>query len=76
MLFVVIDFSTYSPNTCYGIKYKITIVKLVKFHVVSGVVSYKIGVIYKILIGMDTFLYGVFVSPHGGLGGSPSFLAC
>jgi hypothetical protein len=25
---------------------------------------------------MNTFLYGVFVSPHGGLGGPPSFLAC
>jgi hypothetical protein len=22
---------------------------------------------------MNTFLYGVFVSPHGGLGGPPSF---
>jgi uncharacterized integral membrane protein len=25
---------------------------------------------------MNTFLYGVFVSPHNGLGGLPSFLAC
>jgi hypothetical protein len=25
---------------------------------------------------MNTVLYGVFVSPHGGLGGPPSFLAC
>jgi hypothetical protein len=23
---------------------------------------------------MNTFLYGVFISPHGGLGGPPSFL--
>jgi hypothetical protein len=38
MLFVVIGFSTYSPNTCYRIKYK-KIVKLVKFHVTSGVVT-------------------------------------
>jgi hypothetical protein len=22
---------------------------------------------------MNTFIYGVFVSPHGGLGGPPSF---
>jgi hypothetical protein len=29
MLFVVIGFSIYSPNTCYRIKYKIKIVKLV-----------------------------------------------
>jgi hypothetical protein len=28
---------------------KIKIVKLVKFHVISGVVSYKSGLIYKIL---------------------------
>jgi hypothetical protein len=48
---------------------KIKIVKSVKFHVISGVVSYKSGFIYKILRGMNTFLYGVFVSPHG-------FLAC
>jgi hypothetical protein len=52
------------------------IVKLLKFHVTSGVVSYKSSLIYKILRGMDTFLYGAFVSPHGGLGGPPSFLAC
>jgi hypothetical protein len=25
---------------------------------------------------MNTFLYGIFVSPHGGLGGPPSLLAC
>jgi hypothetical protein len=31
------------------------------------------GLIYKILRGMNTFLYGVFVSPHGGVGGPPSF---
>jgi hypothetical protein len=37
MLFVVIGFSTYSPNTCYRINIKI--VKLVKFHVTSGVVT-------------------------------------
>jgi hypothetical protein len=49
------------------------IVKSVKFHVISGVVSYKCGHIYKIL---TLFLYGVFVSPHGGLGGPSSFLAC
>jgi hypothetical protein len=48
-------------------------VKSVKFHVTSGVVSYKNGLIYKMLRGMNTFLYGVFVSPHGGLGGPPSF---
>jgi hypothetical protein len=47
MLFVVIGISTCSLNTCYHIKYKkITIVKLVKFHVISGVVSYKSGLIY------------------------------
>jgi hypothetical protein len=51
-------------------------VKLVEFHVISGVVSYKSGLICKILRGINTFLYGVFVSPHGGLGGPPSFLAC
>jgi hypothetical protein len=39
MLYVVIGFSTYSRNTCYRIKYKIKIVKLVKFHVTSGVVT-------------------------------------
>jgi hypothetical protein len=40
MLFVVIGFSTYSPNTCYRIKYKqIQIVKCVKFQVISGVVT-------------------------------------
>jgi hypothetical protein len=50
MLFVVFAVSTCSPNTCYQIKYKkIKIVKLVKFHVISGVVSYKSGLIYKIL---------------------------
>jgi hypothetical protein len=53
---------------------KIKIVKSVKFHVTSGVMIYKSGLIYKILRGMNTFLYGVFVSPHGGLGGPPSFL--
>jgi hypothetical protein len=30
-------------------------VKSVKFHVTSGVVSYKSGLIYKILRGMNTF---------------------
>jgi hypothetical protein len=25
---------------------------------------------------MNTFIYGVFVSPYGGLGGPPSFLVC
>jgi hypothetical protein len=39
MLFVVIGISTCSPNTCYQIKYKIKIVKLVKFHVTSSVVT-------------------------------------
>jgi hypothetical protein len=38
MLFVVIGFSTYSPNICYGIKYK-KIVKLLKFHFTSGFVT-------------------------------------
>jgi hypothetical protein len=77
LLFVVIGTSTCSTNTCYHIKYKkIKIVKFVKFHVISGVVSYKSSLIYKILRGMNTFLYGVFVSPHGGLGGPPSFLTC
>jgi hypothetical protein len=51
-------------------------VQLVKFHVISGVVSYKSGLTYKILRAMNSFLYGVFVFPHGGLGGHPSFLAC
>jgi hypothetical protein len=71
MLFVVIGISTCSPNTCYHIKYK-KIVKLVKFHVISGAVRYKSGLIYKILREINTFLYGVFVSPHGGLGGPPT----
>jgi hypothetical protein len=52
------------------------IVKSVEFHVISGVISYKSGLLYKILRGMNTFIYGVFASPHGGLGGPPSFLAC
>jgi hypothetical protein len=40
MLFVIIGISTCSPNTCNQIKYKqIKIVKSVKFHVISGVVS-------------------------------------
>jgi hypothetical protein len=53
---------------------KIKVVKLVKFHVISAVVRYKSGFfIYKIIRGMNTFLYGVFVSPHGGLGGPPCF---
>jgi hypothetical protein len=56
---------------------KIKIAKSVKFYVTSGVVSYKSGLIYKILNFKRNkhFLYGVFVSPHGGLGGPPSFLA-
>jgi hypothetical protein len=37
MLFVVIGFSTYSPK--YVIVLNIKIVKLVKFHVISGVVA-------------------------------------
>jgi hypothetical protein len=43
-------------STCsYQIKYKkIKIVKSVKFHVISGVVSCKSGLIYKILRGMNT----------------------
>jgi hypothetical protein len=57
------------------LKNKKKIVESVKFHVNSGVVSYKSGLIYKILREMNTF-YGVFVSPHGGLGGPPSFVAC
>jgi hypothetical protein len=75
MLFLVIGISTCSPNTCYHINIKNN-VKLVKFHVISDVVSYKSGLIYIILKGINTFLFGVFVSPHGGLGGPPSFLAC
>jgi hypothetical protein len=39
MLFVVIGFSTYGPNTCYDIKHRNKIVKLVKFHVNGGVVT-------------------------------------
>jgi hypothetical protein len=39
MLFVVISFLTYCPNTCYHIKYKKKIVKLVKFYVTSDVVT-------------------------------------
>jgi hypothetical protein len=49
MLFVVIGTSTRSPNTCYQINIKIKNVKSVKCHVISGVVSYKSGLIYKIL---------------------------
>jgi hypothetical protein len=50
MLFIVIGISTCSPNTCYKFKYKkIKIVKSVKFQVISGVVSFKSGLIYKIL---------------------------
>jgi hypothetical protein len=74
MSFVVIGISTCRSNTCYQIKYKkINIVKSVKFHIISGVVSYKRSLIYKIL---KHFFVCVFVSPHGGLGGPPSFLAC
>jgi hypothetical protein len=58
MLFVVVLIHVIKLN----IK-KIKIVKSVKFHVISGVVSFKSGLIYKILRGMNTFLYGVFVSP-------------
>jgi hypothetical protein len=50
--------------------------KIQRYYVISGVVRYKSGLIYKILRGMNTFLYGVFVSLHGGLGGPPSFLSC
>jgi hypothetical protein len=50
----------------------VKIVKSVKFHVISGVVSYKSGLIYKILRGINTFLCGAFVYPYGGLGGPPS----
>jgi hypothetical protein len=50
MLFVFIGILTCSPNTCYQIKYKkIKIVKSVKLHVISGVVSYTGVLIYKIL---------------------------
>jgi hypothetical protein len=49
MLFVVIGISTCSPNTCYQIKYKNKNCKIGKFHVISGVVSYKSGRIYKVL---------------------------
>jgi hypothetical protein len=56
ILFVVICFSTCSPNICYRIQYKkIKIVKLVKFHVISGVVSYKSSHIYEIVRGINTF---------------------
>jgi hypothetical protein len=50
MLFVVIGISACSPNTCY-IEYKkiIKTAKLVTFHVIRGAVSYKRGLIYKIL---------------------------
>jgi hypothetical protein len=57
-----------------NINIKIKIVELVKFHVTSDVVT-KLY-IYKILKHLEKltlFLYGVFVSPHGGLGGPPSF---
>jgi hypothetical protein len=37
VLFVVIGISICSPNTCYQIKYKQ--IKIVKFHVISGVVE-------------------------------------
>jgi hypothetical protein len=69
MLLLVIGISTCSPNTCYQIKYK-------KIKIPSGVVSNKSGLIYKTLKKMNSFLYGVFVSYHGGLCGPPSFLAC
>jgi hypothetical protein len=36
---------------------KIKNCKISKFHVISDVVSYKSGLIYKILKGMNTFLY-------------------
>jgi hypothetical protein len=39
IIFIVIGISTCSPNKCYQIKYKITIVKSEKFHVISGVVT-------------------------------------
>jgi hypothetical protein len=75
MLFVVIGTSTCSPNTCYQIEHK----KSAKFHVTSGV--QKRSLIYnvknvKISRGVNTFSYDAFVSPHGGLGGPPSFVAC
>jgi hypothetical protein len=38
MLFAVIGFSTYSPNTCYLTKYKNKNCKISKFHATSGVV--------------------------------------
>jgi hypothetical protein len=41
---------------------KNTILKSVKFHVISGVVSYKSGLIYKILRGMNTFVWRICIS--------------
>jgi hypothetical protein len=39
MLFVVIGFSTYSPNTCYSIKYKNKNYEISKIPRYSGVVT-------------------------------------
>jgi hypothetical protein len=54
------------PNTCYQISTNIKIVKSLKF-------SVKTGPIYKMLKYRDEW---AFVSPRGGLGGPPSFVAC
>jgi hypothetical protein len=55
---------------------KIKIVKSAKFHVTSGVQKRSHIKNVKISRGVNTFSYGAFVSPNGGLGGPPSFLAC
>jgi hypothetical protein len=57
VLYVVIGISTCSPNTFIKLNIKDKIVKSVKYHVISGIVSYKSGLIYKILGGMNTSLY-------------------
>jgi hypothetical protein len=46
MLFVVIGTSTLILIHIIVLNIKIKIVKLVKFHVISGVLSYKSGLIY------------------------------
>jgi hypothetical protein len=82
MLFAVIGFFQLTV-LIHVIILNIKIIKLVKFHVTSGVVtklflSLKKGqsYIFKILKVINTifiYIYGVFVFSRGGLGGLPSF---
>jgi hypothetical protein len=55
MLFVVIGTSNCILIHVIKLNIKIKMIKSVKFQVISGVVSYKSGLIYKILRRIDTF---------------------